>query len=154
MYRIESIHRHKSHIPIVAKWHWDEWGHADPEGSLAIWTAALHNRANIDSIPTTFLALSDIDEPVGSVVLVHSDMSTHPDLGPWVAGLYVIPASRGHGIGSALVKHATEAAVGMGFINLYLHTSTAASFYSKLGWRKLFREQYEGELVDVMHYAA
>lgn len=153
MHRIEPIHRYKKHIPTIAKWHWDEWGHADPEGSLGKWAAALGTRTNVGAIPTTFIALSDTQDPTGSVVLVHSDMSTHPELGPWVAGLYVIPECRRRGLGSSLIERATTAAIQMGYRNLYLHTSTAPSLYSKLGWRMLFRERYEGELVDVMRYA-
>ncbi|MBX3707728.1 MAG: GNAT family N-acetyltransferase [Pseudomonadales bacterium] len=153
MHHIEPIHRHKAHIPTIAKWHWDEWGHADPEGSLAAWTTALATRANVDSIPTGFVALNGTDEPIGSVYLVHADMSTRPELGPWIAGLYVIPGCRGRGLGSALMEHGTEACVQLGYKDLYLHTSTAATLYSRLGWRKLFRAHYERELVDVMHYA-
>jgi GNAT superfamily N-acetyltransferase len=153
MHRIEPIHHYKTHIPTIAKWHWNEWGHSDPEGSLATWMTALARKTNVDSIPTGFLALSGTAEPIGSVVLVHVDMSTHPELGPWIAGLYVIPGCRGRGLGSALMQHAMGAAVQMGYMDLYLHTSTAATLYSRLGWTKLFREHYEGELVDVMHYA-
>lgn len=48
----------------------------------------------------------------------------------------------------------TRAAVQMGYRDLYLHTATASSLYSRLGWRSLFQEHYEGELVNVMRYAA
>jgi hypothetical protein len=37
---------------------------------------------------------------------------------------------------------------------LYLYTSTAAALYCRLGWKKLFEEPYEGEMVDVMCYEA
>jgi GNAT superfamily N-acetyltransferase len=154
MHRIDPIHRHKMHIPTIAKWHWTEWGHADPEGSLAAWTIALSTRTNVDSIPTAFVALSEADEPIGSVVLVDSDMSTHPEFTPWIAGLFVVPSDRGRGLGSALMKHATDAAIQMRYTDLFLHTSTATPLYLNLGWKKLFRETYEEEIVDVMHYDA
>ncbi|MEZ5553799.1 MAG: GNAT family N-acetyltransferase [Pseudomonadales bacterium] len=152
MQRIHPISDYPMHIATVAQWHWDEWGHADPQGSLAAWTNALEIKTEIDIIPTTFVALGDDDEPIGSVSLVESDMSAHPELTPWVAGLFVIPARRGCGIGVALMEHAVAAAAQMGVPELYLHTSAATELYMRLGWKKLFRERYEGEMVDVMHY--
>lgn len=152
MHRIEPVHRYKSHIPTVASWHWNEWGHADPEGSLAAWTAALSTRINVGSIPTMFIAFSETDDPIGSVVLVESDMSTHPEFTPWIAGLYVVPSHREQGLGSALMEHAVDAATQMGYGGLFLYTSTATPLYIGLGWKKLFRELYEGEMVDVMRY--
>jgi predicted N-acetyltransferase YhbS len=152
-HRVESLHDHKAHVATIAEWHWREWGHADPEGSLAAWTAALHTRLNVETIPAAFVALDRSNEPTGTIVLVESDMSTHPELGPWIAGLFVIPSHRRRGLGSALMKHATDAATQMGHPDLFLHTSTATCLYLQLGWKKLFRESYEGEIVDVMHYA-
>jgi GNAT superfamily N-acetyltransferase len=136
-HRVESLHDHKAHVATIAEWHWREWGHADPEGSLAAWTAALHTRLPVETHPAAFVALD----------------RTHPELGPWIAGLFVIPSHRRRGLGSALMKHATDAATQMGHPDLFLHTSTATCLYLQLGWKKLFRESYEGEIVDVMHYA-
>jgi hypothetical protein len=42
--RIESIADHLDLIEIIARWHWEEWGYADPGGSLASWTAGLRAR--------------------------------------------------------------------------------------------------------------
>lgn len=134
---------------MIARWHWDEWGHADPEGSLATWTAALRQRTNRGMIPTTYVALAG-GQIIGSVTLVQHDMATHPELSPWLAGIYVVPAVRGQGIGSALTRHAVREAAVMGAQRLYLHTSTARGFYERLGWRALGEECYEGEPVTIM----
>ena len=132
MPRIAPIWRHEELIPVIAKWHWDEWGHADPTGSLESWTSGLQGRTAVDAIPTTYVALSDRGEPIGSVVLVEQDMDTHPELSPWLAGLYVLPAYRGRGLGTALARHATDRCIAMGFEKLYLYTSRARSLYGRL----------------------
>ena len=148
--RIEPIWRHEELIPTIAQWHWDEWGHSDSSGSLESWTSGLAARNRIHAVPTTYLAFSVSGEPIGSVVLVENDMDTHPELAPWLAGLFVLPDYRGKRVGASLTRHATDCATSMGYERLYLYTSTARSLYERLGWRVLFREFYEGEMVDVM----
>jgi len=75
---------------------------------------------------------------------------TRPDLSPWVAGVYVTPARRHQGIGSALVRYAVHQAAQMGVKRLYLYTHPAREFYAKLGWRLLAEDEYEGRPVAIM----
>ena len=151
--RIEPIWRCRALIPVIARWHWDEWRHADPGGSLESWTVGLQERTCVNAIPTTYVAIADDGVAIGSVVLVANDMETHPELSPWLAGLYVSAAHRRGGVGSALARHAIDRCIEMGAERLYLHTSSATSLYERLGWKVLIRELYEGEQVDVMEYA-
>jgi len=136
-------------IPVVARWHWDEWGHGDPHGSLDTWTDGLDRRSRRDRIPITWVAVIG-DEPVGSVSLIDNDMATHRELWPWLAGLFVVPGRRVQGIGAALTAHCEHAAAGFGVRSLYLYTSTAEAFYERRGWRVIGRESYEREGVAVM----
>ena len=147
--RIESIADHSDLVETIARWHWDEWGHVDPGGSLASWTAGLRRRTNRARIPTTYVALAG-GEPLGSVTLVEHDMDNRRDLTPWLAGLYVAPAHRGRGVGSALARHAVRQAAAMGVGRLYLYTGPARGFYERLGWRVIADEWYEGQPVVVM----
>ena len=147
--RIESLADHPGAMAAIGRWHWDEWGHADPSGSLESWTAALHDRAQRDDIPTAFVAL-DGAEPVGSAVLVEYDMDTRRDLSPWLAGVFVTPSHRGRGVASALVRHAVRVAARMRVHRLYLYTAPARGLYEKLGWRPLVEEHYEGQPVTIM----
>jgi hypothetical protein len=100
-YQFESLADHLDLVATIAQWHWDEWGHADPTGSLEAWTTGLATRTLRDTIPTSYVALVE-HMPVGSVTLVDHDMTTHQELSPWLAGLYILPAYRHQGIGSAL----------------------------------------------------
>lgn len=147
--RIESIADHLDLVDTIARWHWDEWGHVDPGGSAESWAEGLRERTNRDRIPATFVAL-DGEELLGSVTLVGNDMSTRPDLWPWLAGVYVKPGHRGEGVGSALVRHTVSKAAEMGIEKLYLHTGGAREFYEKLEWRCIAEEWYEGQMVAIM----
>lgn len=154
MVRIEPIWRHEELVSTIARWHWEEWGHNDPSGSLESWTVGLASRTCVHAIPTTYVAMSQSGDPMGSVILVENDMDTHPELSPWLAGLFVQTNYRGEGVGTSLIRHAMRCAADMGYENLYLYTSTARSLYERLGWRFLTRERYEGEMVDVLSYEA
>ncbi len=149
MLRIENIADYPDLVETIARWHFQEWGHSDPHGSIATWTEGLRTRMNRERIPATYIAF-DADELLGSVTLNDHDMSTRPDLSPWLAGLYVIPARRKQGIGSALVDHAVRSASWMGVTRLYLYSESARGLYDKLGWHHIRDEYYEGQTVSIM----
>ena len=150
--KIESIADHLDLVDTIARWHWEEWGHLDPEGSLPSWTEGLRRRTNRDTIHTTYVALEG-EELLGSVTLVEHDMSIHQDLTPWVAGVYVKPESRGQGVATALIRHAVAQAAQMGIERLYLYTASAQGLYEKLGWSHIVEDDYDGRRVDIMSIA-
>ncbi len=148
-FAIRCIAEHLDLVATVAGWHFREWGHLDPGGTLESWTAGLAERTHSDRVPTTFVGFSD-DTPVGSACLVEHDMDSRRDLTPWLAGLFVLPQHRGSGLGSALVAHATQRAREFGVSKLFLYTHGSESLYSHLGWRPFGREFYEGQWVTLM----
>lgn len=147
--RIALLADHPKFVPTVAAWHYAEWGHLDPAGSLESWTDGLAQRTCRDGIPTTLAALEN-EVPVGSASLVEHDMTTRPDLTPWLAGVYVLPAHRRRGVGSALVRRAMAVAADLAFETLYLYSRSAVALYRRLGWQVLDHECYEGREVAVM----
>ena len=147
---IESIADNLGLIETIGRWHWDEWGHADPEGSVEDWTARLGDRVLRDKIPTSYVALSEQRELLGSVTLVDCDMHTRPELWPWLAGLFVHPDARDRGVGKSLALHAMEQVGLMGIDKLYLYTAPAEELYLRLGWRVIACDTYEGSHVAVM----
>ncbi len=150
--RIESIAGHLDLLETVSGWHFNEWGDPARGDTLAAWSANLQQYINGDRIPTIFVALAGT-EPLGSVSLNQQDMSTHPELSPWLSGMYVKPAARGCGVARALVLHALAWARMAGIPRLYLYTRSARGLYEKTGWQVIpgrEAEEYEGRPVAIM----
>lgn len=151
--RIENAADYPEFIATIARWHWDEWGHADPAGSLEAWIAALQERAHPTCVPMTFVALDARGAPLGSVTIVKHDMPDRADLRhltPWIAGTFVLGSERRKGIGTTLLRHAVTEASRLGVRNLFLYTSSARRFYQRLGWTAVRNDSYEGESVTIM----
>jgi predicted N-acetyltransferase YhbS len=144
--RIDELADHPNLVETLAGWHWAAWGQP---GALLHWIETLRGRVHRDRIPTTFVAMVG-DEPIGSVSIVERDMSTHPDLGPWLAAVYVVPAFRGQAVGSELVRRAVWRAAELGADRVYLYTDDAQGFYERLGWSTVAEEEYEGHCVAIM----
>ncbi|HJS28045.1 MAG TPA: GNAT family N-acetyltransferase [Anaerolineales bacterium] len=144
---------HPDLIPLVARWHYGEWSRGDSSGPFSLWVERIESRANQDRIPITYLAFVD-GVPTGTAMLIASDMDTHPELAPWLAGVFVLPEYRRRGIASALVRHAVGQAYLLGFPILYLYTNGAERVYENLGWKTWRREEYEGRMVTVMEISA
>lgn len=138
-------------LPLIARWHWGEWGHHNPQGSYERTLDRLSRRANRDRIPLTYIALEG-DDPIGTASLVEHDMESRKDLSPWLAGVYVDPAYRRQGVASALVRKVCEAAESLGVQTLYLYTNTAAILYQQLGWEPMMEQEYRGKRVQIMKY--
>ena len=42
---VTALSDYPAFVPVVARWNWQEWGHTDPGGTLAAWTAGLARQA-------------------------------------------------------------------------------------------------------------
>ncbi|HTR93245.1 MAG TPA: GNAT family N-acetyltransferase [Trebonia sp.] len=103
---VEPLSNYPAAIPTVAEWHFTEWGHADPGGSLEAWTGGMASQAGADSIPGILIAVTD-SAPVGVVCLTGQDMPGYApaaSLTPWLKGLFVTPSARRQGIGATLMQ--------------------------------------------------
>lgn len=83
---------------------------------------------------------------VGIGVLATTWTLEHGGLVAWLDELYVVPARRGYGIGSALLERAREVAREQGCIALELEVdaahSRAARLYERTGFRRLERSRW------------
>ena len=152
---VEPLSSYPEAVPTVAEWHFSEWGHTDPGGSLEVWTAGLARQADADQVPGTLIAVAD-GAPVAAVCLVAQDMPGYgpvAGLTPWIKGLYVVPAARRRGIGGLLVRRCEAWAASLGHQSLYLYTersSGAQALYERLGWQEIHADRYDGIAVTVM----
>ena len=83
-------------------------------------------------------------EPIGTCLLVESEIEPNHDVSPWLAGLFVVPEHRRKGAGAVLVRAIEDQARQRGFSRLYLYTTDAAGFYARLGWSTLDRTNWKG----------
>lgn len=143
---IDPLGEHRDLIALTVDWHVAEF---DPGGDRAMWMRAREEEARSEGVPCAWIAFMDA-EPVGSVSLIASNMETRRELTPWLAALFVLPTWRGRGIGSALMERCVVEARTSRFSTLYLHTSTAESYYRRRGWISIGREPYEGVEVTLM----
>jgi predicted N-acetyltransferase YhbS len=91
----------------------------------------------------TLIAKAD-GEPVGTCLLVESEIEPNHDVSPWLAGLFVMPEHRRKGVGAALVRAIEDQAQQREFSRLYLYTTDAVGFYERLGWEVLDRTNWKG----------
>ena len=138
-------------IPALAEWFHAEWHHYDGR-SIAETEAQLRDYLNRDSLPITFLALSD-SAVIGTVSLDTSDLPYYDHLSPWLASLYVLPSRRCEGIGRALIEHLVTFALERGISPIYLWTPVSTRLYEGCGWQLLCCDVYSGRPITLMRLA-
>jgi N-acetylglutamate synthase-like GNAT family acetyltransferase len=137
------------HLLPLAQWHHAEWSYLNPLRSFDQRIKDMQEDLQGKAIPTTFVA-EDAGELLGSACILAEDMSSHPELTPWLASVYVNEIHRGKGIGSTLVKRVMEHAQENGVKRLYLYTPDQEQMYARLGWQLFSREPYNGTPVTIM----
>jgi predicted N-acetyltransferase YhbS len=80
---------------------------------------------SIDRIPIVLVARDDAGRMVGTASLLFDDLEGDPR-NPWLASVFVPAEQRGKGIASALVVAIEDAAMRLGYPQLYLFTTSAA----------------------------
>lgn len=149
--QIELLADRPEFIPILAEWHFREWAYLRPGDSVANRIRLLHERSGRVELPVTFVA-SSRSELLGSAMLIHREMDTHPHFTPWLAGVFVAPAHRRHGIGRALTEHVVREAAARGYSTVYLFTPSAQDFFSRLGWSIVEHTRYRETDVTIMSH--
>ena len=147
--QIAYLADHPQHIPTVAHWQYEEWGHLNPGDSVQGRIERLSQHTGRPGLPTTLIALAH-DTVLGSAGLVVNDLRTHPDLTPFLASVYVAPAHRRRGVATALVQQAKVAIQQLGLPVLYLITPDQQPLYARLGWQAQGDVEYRGEVVTLM----
>ncbi|MDO8908263.1 MAG: GNAT family N-acetyltransferase [Pseudohongiella sp.] len=147
--QIFSLRDKPHHLLPLAGWHHAEWSYLNPKRSFDERVQEMQADLEGNVIPTTFVA-EENGELLGSACILADDMSTHRELTPWLASVYVNSVHRGKGIGSTLVKRVMQHAQDNGIKRLYLYTPDQEQLYARLGWQEHSREIYNGTPVTIM----
>ena len=97
---VAHLSQYPDAVPILAAWATDEWGHLNPDRTLADRVESFARRTVPGMIPETLVAVEH-DQVIGMASIVESDLTARPELSPWMAAVYVDAAHRGRGVGSS-----------------------------------------------------
>lgn len=131
-WRIATLRERPDLIPLVANWLWDAFWHPNGHPLEEVREILATCTAEIGT-PQSFVLLAG-DIPCGTASLVAADLEIRNDIGPWLAGVYVVPEARGQGCAQRLVTTVEDAARMSGYRSLFLYTNDAQALYEKLGW--------------------
>lgn len=145
---IVDLKEKPEHLPLLAEWHHKEWSDFNPGETVEQRMERMQAYLNESFVPSTFIAKDGA--LLGSAAIVAHDMETKPGLSPWLASVFVAREYRGKGLGVRLVLHVMNEAKSQGIDTLYLFTPDKVTFYQKLGWKIMTREQYRGQEVTIM----
>lgn len=148
--RIVSLSEVPEMLPIVSRWHHDEWEDYNPGLSFEARLNDMQEHLTEAFLPSTFVAVMNGAAIASAAILKTSDMETHPEWSPWLASVFVSPKYRRQGIATALCRHIVTEARKNGLERVYLFTPDQAILYEKLGWQVFVLEEYMGHQVSVM----
>lgn len=148
MFVTDWLSHHPQHCDVLSGWLYQQFPYEFTEQPLTDWqaefTAGQHNgdwRMRI--------ALKD-GGLKGCAGLARDDLPQRPDLGPWLACVYVRPEARGQGLAERLIEEICAEARTLGHKRLYLHTRDRADYYARRGWRLLEHFQAWGATQHLM----
>lgn len=134
-WRIVTIHERPDLISLVAHWLWDAFWQPNGHPLEEVREIIAGCSAEMDT-PQCFVLLAG-EVPCGTASFVSADLELRQDIGPWLAGVYVVPEARGQRCAARLVAAVETAARAAGHPALFLYTHDAQPLYRKLGWQVL-----------------
>ncbi|NER60390.1 GNAT family N-acetyltransferase [Pseudomonas sp. MAFF212428] len=147
---IDWLSHHPHHSNTLAQWLHQQFHYEYADQPLAQWQQAFA-QGQTDGSLLSLIALND-NRLLGSASLAREDLPQRPDLGPWLACVFVAPEARGQGIAEALIEGVLAKAKALGHSHLYLHTHDRADYYHKRGWQHLEPFQAWGKSHWLMQY--
>lgn len=142
-FEIALIAAHPEAVPVIEAGYEAEWDFWYGPGGTGNARADLLERSQTRSLPLGLVALRAGDF-VGAIALAANAIPSHPALSPCLIGLWVAPAHRRCGIGTALLAASIMKAGKMGFASAYSSTATAPWLFQGAGWREIEKTLYKG----------
>ncbi|WP_422420031.1 GNAT family N-acetyltransferase [Pseudomonas sp. GZD-222] len=136
---IDWLENHMTYCDTFARWVHQQFHYEFEDLPLAQWQQEFAEGQRNDRWKC--LIALDHDQLLGGAALATDDLSSRPDLGPWLACVFVTPSARGTGIAEQLIEGIGSHAQDVGIKTLYLHTSDQRAYYAKRGWTE--EEQFK-----------
>ncbi|OWY22396.1 N-acetyltransferase [Sphingobacteriales bacterium UPWRP_1] len=134
---------------IIARWFKEEWPDFFAAVSEQTIAADFLQRTNTNTIPMALLSLNNNSQITGTVSITHSSITTRPQLGPWLSGLYVQPQFRHCSIATQLIKTVETLAPQLGCNFLYAGTSVVQLLFKQLNWEEIEVTPYHGQQLSI-----
>jgi N-acetylglutamate synthase-like GNAT family acetyltransferase len=132
---LDWLANHLEHSDTFASWIHQQFHYEYADQPLAEWQREFaEGQANGD---WKCLIALDHDQLVGGAALARADLAHRPDLGPWLACVFVTPQARGQGLAERLIEGVCAQAKDSGAHRIYLHTQDKSAYYAKRGWTLL-----------------
>ncbi|MBT2338690.1 MULTISPECIES: GNAT family N-acetyltransferase [Pseudomonas] len=148
MLRIDWLEKQMDKCDLMAEWLYREFSYEFAQQSLTHWQHEFSTGQGDGSWKC--LIATEQGQLLGGASLASNDLPARPELGPWLACVYIAPEARPRGLAAQLIEgiccHAKEA----GFTTLYLHTHNQSQYYAKLGWEVLERFEAWGKEQSLM----
>lgn len=148
--RIEPLADHPYLIAKIAKLLHEEWSDFPPWASLPIIEARLLAGAQLKQPPFTLVALSAMNEFLGTASVKLFELAGHQDKEHWLGEVFVPNTLRGRGLGSALTNECIQRSIDLGIHTLFLYTPDQQKLYERFGWHEVEQSMVDGELVSIM----
>lgn len=136
-------------IEACAAWNYAQWGVFSPyrlADSVELFMRAAEDDG---ALPLTLIAHREA-YPLGMASLVQRDGDMRPELGPWLASVFVHPNARRQGIADRLIEAIIRLARARGESRLYLFTPDCQALYERHGFRALETARYRGRFCTIM----
>jgi GNAT superfamily N-acetyltransferase len=148
---IDYLANHRDLVPELARCSFNEWRSIHEQRGMTLEDVAhtFHQRAHSDRIPLALIAL-DGRKLIGTGSLKLNDSDLHPELNPWLGGLFVVPEYRHQGVASALITRLLEETRRLQISVLYLWTPSAEALYAKFGWEVIEKSNFYGYAASLM----
>jgi GNAT superfamily N-acetyltransferase len=135
--RVVTLRQRPELAPQVTEWLWQAFWREGGAGLETVREAVDRSVGRFG--PQQSFVLLEGEDPAGTASLAAADLAARPDLGPWLAGVYVRPESRRRGHGARLVRAVERAAAAGGTETLWLYTAGEGALYRRLGWQAVER---------------
>jgi predicted N-acetyltransferase YhbS len=148
--QIQELSLHPELIQIITTTLHKSWGNlgpwSDPE---TIRARLIAGASGVDS-PRTFVVVTESGSFVATGSVKLFEVPTEPQLVYWIGEIFVLPAHRGKGLGSNMMRSLSEYAFSKGAPQLFLYTPDQQLLYARLGWQHVMQKVFNGEDVSIM----